>query len=337
MMLNNEIGSEYWDVPVKEENKLFNEETSWYISGRSALQAIVKELKGAKSVAMPSWCCHTMIMPFTDAGIDVQFYPVYTKNGIVQEINTDCDILFIMDYFGYTSETVANHSLIIRDVTHSVFSANYNDADYYFGSLRKWCGVWTGGYAYSKDGHKIQNGVSENHEYSILRQKAMEAKNCYINGCPDKNGNFVKNKDYLKMYADAEKLLESCGIAPAAERDVELSKKIDIDYIKSRRRANAKILMGALNDFLIVHELKENECPMFVPILVPNGKRDEFRKYLITHNIYCPVHWQISKYHKLDKKTSILYNSGLSLVCDQRYDKEDMMRMVSIIKSYWSD
>lgn len=333
----NEIGSEFWNIPAGEENNLFTEDTSWFISGRSALQAIIKELNGAKSVAMPSWCCHSMIKPFTDEGIEVNFYPVYPKNGIVQEINTDCDILFLMDYFGYTSENTVNHPLIIRDITHSVFSADYNDADYYFGSLRKWCGVWTGGYARAADGHKINNAANENHEYSLLRKKAMEAKNCYINGCPDENGNFIKNKSYLKIYDNAEELLESCGVAPAAERDVELAKKLDIGYIKLQRRANAKILMEALNDFLIFPELKEHECPMFVPILVPNGKRDELRKYLIQHNIYCPVHWQISKYHKLDARTSAIYNSGLSLVCDQRYNEEDMIRMTNIIKGYWSD
>ncbi|MCM1060383.1 MAG: hypothetical protein NC452_08815 [Eubacterium sp.] len=333
----NEIGSEYWDTPIGKKNNFFKENTNWFISGRSALQAIIKELDGVRTAALPSWCCHTMIKPFTDAGIEVCLYPVYPENGIIQEINTDCDILFLMDYFGYTSENTANHPLIIRDVTHSVFSYDYNDADYYFGSLRKWCGVWTGGYAYAKDGHKIQNGANENIEYITLRKNAMERKSCYINGIPDKNGNYVKNKDYLKIYAHAEEILESCGVYPAAERDVELAKMLDIEYVKLRRRANAKILMAALNDFLIFPELKEHECPMFVPVLVPNGKRDELRNYLIDHNIYCPVHWQISEYHKLDKKTAVFYNNELSLVCDQRYNAEDMMKMANIIKKYWSD
>ena len=69
-----EIGSEFWDVPIVEkQNSLFPEFTQWYLSGRSALQAIIKELKDCHIVAMPSWCCDSMIKPFVDVGIKVHF------------------------------------------------------------------------------------------------------------------------------------------------------------------------------------------------------------------------------------------------------------------------
>ena len=32
------------------------------------------------------------------------------------------------------------------------------DADYYFGSLRKWAGFWTGGFAFAKEGRKLSQG-----------------------------------------------------------------------------------------------------------------------------------------------------------------------------------
>ena len=73
---------------------------------------------------------------------------------------------------------------------------------------------------------------------------------------------------------------------------------------------------------------------MFVPVLVPYGKRDELRKYLIENEIYCPVHWPESKYHKLDERTEYIYQNELSLVCDQRYTESDMNRIVEVIKTY---
>ena len=76
---------------------------------------------------------------------------------------------------------------------------------------------------------------------------------------------------------------------------------------------------------------------MFVPILVPDGKRDELRRYLIKHEMYCPVHWPVSMYHKLDKRAEIIYKNELSLVCDQRYTEEDMQRMVETIKDFWKE
>lgn len=82
-----EIGSEFWDVPIGTScNNYFPRQTAWFLSGSSALQAIIKELEEAQSVALPSWCCLTMIKPFVDAGMEVSFYPVYFDNGLVQEI-----------------------------------------------------------------------------------------------------------------------------------------------------------------------------------------------------------------------------------------------------------
>ncbi len=167
-----EIGSEFWDVPVTEaSNDLFPEGTCWYLSGRSALSAILKEA-GGRTAALPSWCCDSMIKPFLNTGREVSFYAP-------GRIRTDCDTLLIMDYFGYTGEApdlTGYAGTVIRDVTHSLFSRTYDDADYTFGSLRKWCGVYTGGFARARDGHPLERGEEDASGYTALRAKAMEEK-----------------------------------------------------------------------------------------------------------------------------------------------------------------
>ena len=330
-----EIGSEFWDVPAGKMNRIFAEGTQWYLSGRSALQAIIKDLDGAKTVAMPSWCCDSMVKPFTDAGLKVDFYPVYWKDLLIQEMKWDSDVLFVMDYFGYTTTKEVKHHCIIRDVTHSIFSYGYSDADYYFGSLRKWCGVWTGGYAWTKDGHNLVMGKTDIENYVNFRKKAMDLKNCYVNGYADSKGKKVEDKAFLKYYEKAEEQLEHTGIAPAKDRDVFLADRLDVEFVKRRRRANAKLLMKAFESQLIFPELKDTDCPMFVPILVPGGRRDELRRYLIENEIYCPIHWPVSDRCRLNKRTESLYRNELSLVCDQRYTEEDMMRMIETIIRFW--
>lgn len=334
-----EIGSEFWDVPtVNKNNGLFPEKTVWFLSGRIALRSIIQEIKRVcHSVAMPSWCCGSMIKPFVDAGLEVHFYPVYWQNGLVRELRMDCDALFIMDYFGYTSEISGLNGyrgVVIRDVTHSIFSTKYHDADYYFGSLRKWCGVWTGGYAWSKAGHKLLTEETDDLGYASIRETAMHLKNCFINGYVDKDGHGVTDKGYLKVYGNAEELLDCVHIVPAAERDVILAKRIDVNFVRKRHYTNANILRNAFLDICIFPGLKNIDCPMLVPIIVPNGKRDELRKHLIERDIYCPVHWPISGYHKLSEKERFLYDNELSLVCDQRYTEEDMSRMVDAIRLF---
>ena len=334
MIRHREIGSEFWDVPIiQEQNNLFPESIQWFLSGRSALQAIIKELKNCHTVAMPSWCCDSMVKPFIDAGIRVHFYHVYFYERLVEEIEDDSDVLFLMDYFGYTGkqpDLTGYKGIVIRDVTHSIFSSVYADADYYFGSLRKWCGVWTGGYAWKKDGHPLNMGKesSDDFGYVSLREKAMNLKNGFIHGWD------VTDKGYLRIFDEAEDTLENVGIVPAADRDVELAMKLDVDFIKAQHRANAEVLMAAFPEWLIFPNLSSTDTPMFVPILIPNNKRDELWRYLINCAIYCPIHWPISEYHKLDKKAETIYMNEISLVCDQRYTEEDMYRMVDTIKAF---
>lgn len=332
-----EIGSEFWDVPTTgQNNNVFPEETQWFLAGRSALQAIIKELKDCHTVAMPSWCCDSMIKPFTDAGFEIYFYPVFWDSGLVQEICYDCDILFLMDYFGYSSskpDTIDYKGIIIRDVTHSLFSSTYSDADYYFGSLRKWCGVWTGGYAWTSDGHKMELFSFDDYGYAALRKKAMELKSSYINGYEEK----TKDKEYLKIFDSAEDILENIGIIPANEQDVWLAHRIDINGMRSQRRANADILMRAFKDWLIFPEMTSTDCPMFVSVLVPDDMRDKLRRFLINNDIYCPVHWPVSSYHKLNENERFIYDNELSLVCDQRYTEEDMQRIIDTIRLFMEE
>lgn len=329
--MKNEIGSEFWDIPQRDKKTtLFSEKTEWFLSGRVALKCIIAEViqkYKIQTVSLPSWCCDSMILPFLDAGLKVEFYSVLGATQDLSNISTDA--ILLMDYFGYGGYSTLHgyNGIVIRDLTHSIFSKLYDDADYYFGSLRKWAGFFTGGFALGVDS---VNAMTD-YEYVELRRNAMHEKSNYIRG-------ILEDKRYLESFEKAEKCLECYdGICGAAERDIYLAKMIDVDYIRSRRRANAKRLLEEYTDIAIFKELKESDCPMFVPIYVPSHKRDELRNYLITRRIYCPVHWPVSIHHQLNKDTEKVYKDGLSLVCDQRYTIQDMDYMISEINRFWKE
>ena len=331
--MTREIGSEFWDVsPMgKEDNGVFPESTRWFLSGRLALRSIIKQLVDCRTVAVPSWCCESMIEPFVTAGLEVCFYPVYWRDGLVQKIREDCDVLFLIDYFGYVgdhSNLSSYQGVVVRDITHSVFSSTYSDADYYFGSLRKWSGFWTGGYAWTRDGRLLDCRDSNDCGYVELRKRAMSLKEKYVNG--EEN----VGKKYLVMFDDAEELLDRADDGLADKRDVRLACQFDAKTMRFKRRANAAVLREAIPDWLIFSEMRSFDCPMFVPVRVPNEKRNDLRSFLIEHEIYCPIHWTESEFHKLDDQTRDLYDVELSLVCDQRYDEEDMLRMVEMINLF---
>ena len=322
-----EIGSEFWDVPTCDDrNFLFPNGMEWFLSGRSALKAIVQEIKEkTKSVSLPSWCCDSIIRPFLEAGMEVSFYTVMGAEQYLENITTDA--VLVMDFFGYTGYShIENYNgIVIRDVTHSLFSNSYNDAEYYFGSLRKWAGFYTGGYACGFKRSLLQ--LPENEEYVRLRREAMGAKKAYINGTTD-------SKDYLKTFDQAENMLEHCGIELMDKRDYDYVRKLNAKFIRDSRCSNAQILLNAFNDIAVFKSFNEQDCPMFVPIMVPDGRRNKLRQYLIEHQIYCPVHWPISRYHRLTSKERFIYDNELSLVCDQRYNSDDMYCIIDTINQF---
>lgn len=325
-----EIGSEFWNVPTAAvKNAVFDDNTQWYLSGRAALSAVIRDiLRGGKirRVLLPSWCCDSMIAPFVAVGAEINFYDVLPVDGKVvidYPKNVDADVMVVMDYFGYYSAPVPNNNcFIIRDVTHSVFSRDYDDADYCFGSLRKWAGFYSGGFAIKRNG-RLPNATEQDNRFIGLRRRAMEMKSAYIKGETD-------DKSYLNIFAQAEKILDNSDkICRADSADVERAEHLDVNFIKSRRRDNADILLSRLSDFSLF-SLKDGDCPLFVPISLPN--RDEVKAQLISHAVYCPCHWGVSDLHVLSRDQKRIYESELSLVCDQRYDGDDMRRICDIVE-----
>lgn len=322
-MDKNEIGSEFWSVPITTNtNSLFPSDTHWFLSGRIAQSAIITDIlskQKVQTVALPSWCCESMIRPFLDVHLNVCFYPVVIEqNRLIQHLRFDCDILFVMDYFGFSSSVDFSQckSIVIRDVTHSLFSKAHGDADYTFGSLRKWIGIPTGGFAWGNFSKKPKVDVP-NTEYVKLRREAMDKKADYISGNR-------QDKVFLDLFRSAEDFLDNAvGIYGAASDDIDSAKHLDVDFIRKKRRENVVELFKYIGDFAIFKELHDEGCPLFLPIFIKD-RRERLKRYLIEKSIYCPTHWPLSPYHRLSDEEKLLYDSEISIICDQRYDKEDM-------------
>lgn len=155
----------------------------------------------------------------------------------------------------------------------------------------------------------------------------MEAKKAYIEGTSD-------SKEFLDTFREAEDILDHCGIELADDRDCKLAFKLDVAFIRQRRQYNASVLIDAFERIAIFKDFKDCDCPMFVPIMVPHGLRDNLRNYLKDHQIYCPIHWPLSEVHLLTEDEQAIYDNELSLVCDQRYDGDDMKRIIDIIHEF---
>lgn len=334
-----EIGSEFWSVPVTEtENRLFPAWTKWFLSGTCALEFILRDIlstRPLKRAAVPSWCCSCMIEPFHRLGVEVCFYSVVADGrGLICDYSAlpPCDLTLVLSYFGYTAQrTIGEPSgLILRDLTHSLFVSNPDDAAYCFGSLRKWAGFWTGGYAWKKGPWSEETALPAPDEgYLALRKSAMEDKLRYLRG-------ETGEKSYLALFEQGEDFLDCCPVMGGAKRDEELALRLDVDGLRRRRRENAAVLLSELGEHALFPELEEEDCPLFVPLLLETPVRDGLRRHLIQKEIYCPIHWEITPLHRLTERERDIYERELSIVCDQRYDAEDMRRILAAIKEYFS-
>jgi len=335
-----EIGSEFWDVPIaKRDNGIFNNNIKWFICGTEALEYILNDIlfnNIINNALIPSWCCESLILPFKKRKINTDFYEIIIENGSfscnISNIEK-YDVILIMDFFGFTDHVFVSNfdGVIIRDVTHSIFSKDYSDADYYFGSLRKWAGFFTGGFAMSNHWNRNVEIPDIDEEYIRLRQNAMDLKRDYIEGK-------ILEKDFLNVFHKLENYLDNVAIMGSCDRDIYYAKHFDIRKMKRRRRRNALFLQKKLNKCALFKNMKKNECPLFFPIIVSNGQRDGLKHLLIENSIYCPVHWQLTANHKtLTDDELLLYKNELSIVCDQRYRINDMKKIVKLITKYFKE
>lgn len=352
-----EIGSEFWTCcSLKGSHGCkWIQPVGWtmieVLSGRVALEYVVERINtdGVTSVYMPSYCCHTMIEPFLKYGIKVVFYDVVlSETGLKRQFNLDngCDVVFLLDYFGHVDEETsaiakeqkAKGKTLIYDATHSIYS-NFDPTvyDYVFGSYRKWMDV-NCGFVATKGAIDVNTLADwkQFDEYVDIRTRMFDLKSRFM------KGEDVGKQQFLPLINEAEDMLEQ-GYHHALpdQRSLDVLEQTDLPSLKIARRNNAKILKQGITELAderircFSQTMGTHDTPLFVPVWVQTDIRNELRRYLIEHSIYCPIHWPLSELHPDNTITKALYDSELSLICDQRYDVDDMYRITDCISSYF--
>ncbi len=336
-----EIGSEFWQAETCRPRPV---EGQTYLSGRAALGAVIADMAqlGIRSVSLPDYCCESMIEPFLRFGLRVAFYPVTSDDGELKlELSpaADCDAVFLVDYFGFMTEKMdqyvaqchARGQKVLLDRTHAMFSPWAREADYVFGSVRKWTGV-DAGLGARADGALLPWWplTEQGREYLTLRSGARRIKKAFAKGGYTDE---AARERQLSAFARAEELLDRDYLSDTDGENRRLLESLDGDLICSRRAANARIIYDYFPRLELCkplfRELPAAGVPMFVPVLVPEELRASLRAALREVGIFCPVHWPHSSLHPAG--ASMLYGRELSLICDQRYEEADMIRMMETI------
>lgn len=319
--------------------------TDWQLTwlGRTAIDLVLCDILAVRPVShvyMPSYCCDSMIAPFLERGIRVSFYPVIFRKGLRVEAdrNVDCDIFFSMNYFGPAlpeQEQLLQHfrakgAVIVEDLTHSLFSGSacHRCVDYAVASLRKWVESPAGGIAVKFNGSFLVKAEDAPPENALaIRMDAMREKHDYLMGKP------VDKASFLEKYALFNTSLEQNYQGKDMDRFTKgFLGNYDFSHMIEKRRENAARLWQQLQHLpgitLLVPPHRD-ACPLFVPILVADGKRDALHQALVQQQIYCPRHWPVPEHAE-----SNIYEQELSLICDQRYSCADMDRILFCIQNF---
>lgn len=342
--MRKEIGSEFWNTRYNEfilKNNLeyfenLGVDVKYLMSGRTSIDYILNDIDDLKKVVyMPEYCCNSMVQPFIDNGYSIKYYQVdLLNNKYYIDENFNCSLFFGMSYFGYDDSNMdfyikkfkKRNVIVIEDITHRVFGKKNHceESDYLIASLRKWFPIYTGAIAVNKkcDFRTSIDNYTINEELVKYKKKAMQLKREYIN---DININ-CKNI-FLNLFNRSNQLITDYKNKKMDEESLKILQTMDIEEIRKKRIYNSKIIEENFvnsDDAKLLYNYKNGDCPIFVPIILK--KRDYIRKKLIDNNIYCPIHWS-----NFNNFRNNIYANELSLICDQRYDENDMKREVKII------
>ncbi len=354
----NEIGSEFWleADPVAVEfklngNSLIGEDRFLNFSGRGSLTLILKSIETqvrAKVVLLPGYICESVVLPFLNEGYECLFYDVNLDlepdlESVKAGLNKRPGIFLHLGYFGFETNSSLkpiiqdisqSGVLIIEDVTHTLLTRKTlsGENDFEFGSYRKWAGMLSGAFAWPEE--KMDDiTLAENAAFLKHRKEAMELKGRYM-----RTGRNELKAQYLERFQKSREIIDKNTNAYAIdELSVQIIEQLDVQKMASKRRENFQVLLKSLSDNATVtpvfSSLPSQVVPLFFPLFV-NGNRDHLRVYLKDRDIYCPVHWPKSQYIDELSNSRAIFDSILSIPCDQRYGAGDMERVVNLILDY---
>lgn len=343
----NDNGKECENYPTFITRGVGMDNYSIYLStGRSCIREILSKIKAEnKRAIIPAFTCESVIEPFLDSGYEIRPYSLNENLTIntthLKQLIADFKpgVLLFHRYFGFDTchdleNLISKTGIVtIEDETQFMFSTHRESwADYKIGSIRKWGAIPDGAYLISKQ--KEFNQPTEFDEKFInLEKAAMSAKQNFLD---KKNSDSCYQSMFAegRMYIDAQK--KTFSISKSSNAALET---LDIASFIEKRRLNAKILIEGLQNSALLNcvfkRLPEGTTPFMIPVLVKKGRK-ELQNYLSSQKIFSTIIWGCPNTIKgligiTDKR---IYDEILCIPCDQRYNQDDMSRIVNTIKLY---
>ncbi len=269
-------------------------------------------------------------------GIPIKHYHINTTtllpdiSDVKDELKKGYNIaILLITYFGMIDldntinaiySDYPNAVTIVDDVQNYYGFGKHIDYDYCFTSYRKWFAVPDGADILQKrTTNKVVVYTGKN-EYTMYKAAGNLLKN---------HTDMIGDSVSLELLDKGENMMDEEYRFMCSELGSSLYKRVDTVFAAEKRKNNGITLHEGLLKLGVKHLYNDERIPLFIPIMVHD--RNKIRKKLFSENIFVPIHWP-NEDAKIQGSNE-LYETELSLICDQRYDKEDMERILRGIEN----
>lgn len=287
-------------------------------SGRNAFKYILKA-QNIKKIYIPNFICNSIIDPLVELSISYEFYNIDSNFEIIQEIDLlkDERILYV-NYFALKSQYVKRladkyQNNLIIDNTQDFFGKPLKNIDTIY-SPRKFFGVSDGGYLYVN--HLLEELLTFDESYIHSVQ---------LLGRADKEASLFYNE-----YKKAEQRLINQPIKKMSNLTNKILSSIDYESIKQKRKENFEYLHNELKEINLLENIDIKSTPFIYPFITNDL---QLREKLIKNKIYIAKYWsEVLGRDSISNVEIDFVNKLIPLPIDQRYDFDDMYRILKIIK-----
>ena len=291
-------------------------------SGRNALLYIIKSRK-IKKLFIPAFLCDTVYKLCERENCEYEFYhidsnfrPVFTGD------LRDGEWLYIVNFYGQISNDEiirfkSRYGNVIFDNVQDFFRKPVKGIDTIY-SCRKFFGVPDGGYV-STD---VVLEEPLEIDYSADRMT-------HILGRFEKSGS-----EFYSFFQENDENFYDLGLKSMSRITKNILKAVDYDSVISVRNENYEYLHNTLGNYNKLNLISPNGAYCY-PFYCENGM--EIKRKLAKIKIYIPTLWPDVSDNGNELETSYAENI-LPIPCDQRYNKEDMDRILkemNVYEKFW--
>ena len=287
-------------------------------SGKNCLEYILR-CRNYSKVYIPYYTCDVVLKPFQKLDVAYEFYHINKHLELSCDIQLNSDeALLYTNYYGfkqrYVEELVEKYQgQLIVDNTQAFYAKPILGIDTFY-TCRKFFGVPDGAYLYcdATNGESLGQSTSYDRFEHLLKRIDLSAE------------------EGFEAYHENEDKLESQTIRTMSKLTQRMMQGIDYNSVAKCRRDNHQILQNSLEKSNHLKLSLENDSvPMIYPYFVPTKR---LREKLIENRIFVACYWP--NVLIWCTPTDFEYQLAENLVCipiDQRYDKEDMKKIVDLI------